>query len=330
MAKSVNQAFEEFNKDVVNLIKENTDNARSSRDWLISQLLAFPENIANFPDDYEEKHIKFGSFARNTKIRPLDDIDLMYCLKGGNAYYKVDDYDNNIFYIHTENATDNLKKLSNENYTLNSIKVVNKLVSALESVSQYSNAEIKRNQEAAVLNLVSYSWSYDIVPCFYTVNNFYLIPDGYGNWKASNPIIDQDNIKQTNQSYGGKVYQLVRTLKYWNANFLSPKLRSYLFEILVLNFVKSKVSQNNYNDINIKDFFYYLYLNILYDVQDPKGIQGNINNLTREQRERISNKAKSCYDLAVIAIDFEIEKNDQEKAIEQWKLIFGDKFPSYE
>jgi len=330
MAKSVNQAFEELNKDVVNLIKENTDNARKSRDWLITQLLSFPESVDDFPNDYPDKHIKFGSFARNTKIRPLDDIDLMYCLGGGNAYYQIDYYDNKKFYIHTENAIDSLKNLSNDDYTLNSIKVVNKLVKALETVSQYSNADIKRNQEAAVLNLVSYTWSFDIVPCFYTVNNFYLIPDGSGNWKASNPIKDQDNIKDTNQNFGGKVYQLVRTLKYWNANFTSPKLGSYLFEVLVLNFVKSKGSQNDFNDINIKDFFYYLYSNIRYDVQDPKGIQGNINNLTSEQRDRISNKAKDCYDTASIALDFEIEKKNQEKAIENWQIIFGDKFPSYE
>jgi hypothetical protein len=44
-----------------------------------------------------------------------------------------------------------------DDYSLNSIKVVNKLVKALETVPQYSNADIKRNQEAAVLNLVSYS-----------------------------------------------------------------------------------------------------------------------------------------------------------------------------
>lgn len=330
MAKSVNEAFEEFNKDVVNLIKENTDNARSSRDWLITQLLGFPVNIDDFPNDYPDKHIKFGSFARNTKIRPLDDIDLMYCLGAGNAYYQVDTIDNKKFYIHSENAVESLKKLSDDDNTLNSIKVVNKLVKALETVSQYSNAEIKRNQEAAVLNLVSYSWSYDIVPCFYTVNNFYLIPDGSGNWKASNPIMDHDNIKETNLNYGGKVYQLVRTLKYWNANFTSPQIDSYLFEVLVLNFIKSKRSQNEYNDINIKDFFYYLYSNICYDVQDPKGLQGNINNLTNEQRDRISNKAKSCYDTAKIALDFEIEKKNHEKAIENWQIIFGDKFPSYE
>jgi len=330
MATSVNQAFEEFNNGVVNLIKSNTDNARSSRDWLITQLLTFPENIDDFPYDYPKRHIKYGSFARNTKIRPLDDIDLMYCLGAGGAYYQVDIYNNQKYYIHTENAIDSLKSLSNEDFKLNSIKVVNKLVKALESVPQYSNAEIKRNQEAAVLNLVSYSWSYDIVPCFYTVNNFYLIPDGSGNWKATNPEIDHENIERTNINYGGKIYQLVRTLKYWNANFSSPKLGSYLFEVLVINFVKYKAAQSDYNDVNIKEFFNYLYSYILFDVQDPKGIQGNINYLTTEQRERLSSKARSCYDIASIALDLELKERNQEKAIENWKSIFGDKFPSYE
>ncbi|MEZ0007625.1 uncharacterized protein YhbP (UPF0306 family) [Flavobacterium sp. 28YEA47A] len=330
MAENVNQAFDIFNKDVVNLTKENTDNARSSRDWLIDQLLSFPEAIEDFPSDFPDKHIRYGSFARNTKIIPLDDIDLMYCLHGSNAYYSIDTVDKTKYYIHTENSSNELKKMSNDDETLNSIKVVNKFVGALKNVPQYSNSEIKRNQEAAILNLTSYSWSYDIVPCFHTVEHFYLIPDGTGNWKATNPGIDQENIKKTNQNYGGKVYQLVRTLKYWNANFTIPKIGSYLFEVLILNFVKNQGSQNKFNDINIKDFFYYLYQNIHYDVDDPKGIQGNINNLTFEQQTKISNKAKECYELAKLALDFEINHKNQEKAIENWRKIFGDKFPKYE
>ncbi|MDV3970176.1 nucleotidyltransferase [Elizabethkingia anophelis] len=330
MAKSVNQAFDEFNLNVVNLLKSTTDTARSSRGWLIDQLLGFPESVDNFPNDYPEKHIKYGSFSRNTKIRPLDDIDLMYCLSADNAYYYVDAYDLSKYYIHTPNASNNLKLLSDEYNVLSSIRVVNKLVSTLKNVPQYSNSEAKRNQEAAVLNLTSYAWSYDIVPCFYTVGGFYLIPDGSGNWKATNPGIDINNISETNKNYGGKVYQLVRTLKFWNANFTSPKISSYLFEVLVINFVKKSGSQNDYNDINIRDFFYYLYQTIYYDVQDPKSIQGNINDLTPEQRQRISNKAKDCYDIAVSAVDYELNKKDQQKAIEQWARIFGPNFPKYE
>lgn len=330
MASNVNQAFEEFNIKFVNLENLNTENARASRDWLIEQLLDFPERVENFPDDYPEKHIKYGSFARNTKIRPLDDIDLMYCFKAGHAYFSVDRFDSKKYYIHTQNASEDLRLLSDENHILNSIKVVNKIVNALKDVPQYIHAEKKRNQEAAVLNLKSYSWKFDIVPCFHTVHNFYLIPDGSGNWKATNPLIDIDNISQVNKKYGGKVYQLVRTLKYWNANFSSPKMKSYLFEVLILNFVRNSGIQNARNHINIRDFFNYLSAHIIYDVQDPKGFQGNINELDYEQRHRISRKAKECYDISVLAIQYELYNFDHDNAIEYWSKIFGQHFPKYE
>ena len=90
MAATVNSAFEEFNKNVVNLDPDRTSKAISSRDWLWGQLnkLDSKENL-NFPFKYEDKHIKFGSFARKTKIRELDDIDLMFCLTANGATYTL-------------------------------------------------------------------------------------------------------------------------------------------------------------------------------------------------------------------------------------------------
>ncbi|TRW22130.1 nucleotidyltransferase [Flavobacterium zepuense] len=329
MASTVNSAFSDFNKNTVNLEKNNTDNARSSRDWLLSQLNSFPNKVENFPLDYPDKHIKYGSFARNTKIKPLDDIDLMYCLHGSGGYYQIDFYNRNTYYIHTENSSENLQKLSDQN-KLNSIKVVNKFVKSLSNVPQYSNSSVKRNQEAAVLNLISYDWCFDIVPCFFTTEGLYLIPDGVGNWKATNPLIDNENVKSINSNYNGKVLQLIRVLKYWNVNSLSPKLGSYFFEIIVLNFVKSKVELPSFIDFAIRDFFDYLSLHIYYDVFDPKGIQGNINDLTYDQKVKISNKAKSCLEIANDAIYQETSLKNQKKAIENWCKIFGDKFPTYE
>lgn len=330
MATTVNNAFREFNKEVVNLEKSNTDSARISRNWLLSQLTAFPSKIDSFPLDYPEKHVKFGSFARNTKIRPLDDIDLMYCLHGSSAYYSIDTTNTHKYYIHTENSSEELKNLSSDNNILNSIKVVNKLVKSLSEIPQYSKSEIKRNQEAAVLNLSSYDWCFDIVPCLYAIDGFYLIPDGSGNWKATDPLKDQENVSSTNSKYEGKALQLIRTLKYWNTNFLSPKIGSYLFEVLILNFIKSKEELTAFIDINVRDFFIYLKDNIFYDVYDPKGIQGNINNLLHEQKQRISNKANSCLNLANEAITYEVSSKDQEKAIKKWREIFGNDFPTYE
>ena len=41
MAKTVGSAFEEFNKEVVNLAPDRTKKARDSRDWLIKKLSNF-------------------------------------------------------------------------------------------------------------------------------------------------------------------------------------------------------------------------------------------------------------------------------------------------
>ena len=205
MALTVNSAFEEFNKNVVNIDADKTKQARSSRDWLIEQLKALPSKIDDFPRLYNERHIKFGSFARNTKIKPLDDIDLILTFSADEATYSESALASNTYYIHTDNASQNLKNLSNNDNLLNSRRLVNKLVSSLQEIPQYYRAEIHRKQEAATLKLSSYEWNFDIVPAFFTVNNFYLIPDGNGNWKATDPRIDQKRVSDINQKHNGKI-----------------------------------------------------------------------------------------------------------------------------
>lgn len=326
MAKTVDTAFNEFNSDSVNLNPDRTNKAISSRDWLWEQLntLDSKEDL-DFPFKYKDKHIKFGSFARKTKIRELDDIDIMFCFTANGATYLQS---RNIFYIHTPNAGDRLKKLS-DNDVLNSRKVVNKVKKSLSKIEQYKSAELHSKGEAATLSLQSYEWVFDIVPCFYTDTNLYLIPDGNGNWKATDPRIDQDLISSTNQSYNGRVLQLVRTLKYWNRHNSSHTIGSYLFEQLIINFVNSKSELQQWIDINIRDFFYYLKTYIYYDVNDPKGIQGNLNNLSFEQKKSISEKANWAYEKANEAISAETSEKNQEKAINKWREIFGTKFPIY-
>ncbi len=86
MAQTVNAAFSKFLKDSVNLDKDVTDKGRSSRDWLYSQIASF-QNDASFPRSFSENDISYGSFARRTKTRPLNDIDLMICLAGKVKFF---------------------------------------------------------------------------------------------------------------------------------------------------------------------------------------------------------------------------------------------------
>ncbi|AIY14120.1 hypothetical protein [Cellulophaga baltica] len=327
MAKTVNSAFATFNKDFVNLDSGKTNTARTSRDWLYGQLNNFPDNDESFPLKYEDRHHKFGSFARNTKIRELDDIDLIYCLHGNNAYYSKSIFGNK-YYLHTENAGIRLKNLSDNNQ-LNSIKVVNKFVSSLSNISQYKSAAIHRRQEAATLNLTSYDWSFDIVPAFYTTSGFYLIPDGSGNWKATNPPLDQKYVTDLNNKHTHSVHQLIRTLKYWNRRAKMPTISSYLFENFVLNFCEYQDKLSDYIDVNVINFWYYLKSEVYNDVKDPKGIEANLNSLTYEEKQKISEKANEAYKIGYEANRLETKESDQESAINKWRQIFGNDFPEY-
>lgn len=326
MANTVNTAFNEFNKDVVNLDSDRTTKANSSRDWLYGQLnkLDAKEDL-EFPFKYEENHIKFGSFARKTKIKELDDIDIMFCLTGNGATY-LKSFET--YTIHTPNAGNRLKYLS-DNDILNSRKVVNKLKLSLAQIEHYKSADLHSRGEAATLNLQSYEWVFDIVPCFYTDTNLYLIPDGNGNWKSTDPRIDQNLLTTTNQNYNGRALQLIRTLKYWNRHHSTHTITSYLFEQIVINYINTKTELYEWIDFEVRDFFNYLSNNIYYSVSDPKGIQGDLNQLTYEQKKAISEKSRWANNKAIEATNAETQEKDQQKAINKWREIFGAKFPIY-
>lgn len=332
MANTVIQAFNEFMRDTVNLDYEITKRARNSRNWLISQIANFQLKESDFPKFYSEININFGSFARKTKIRELDDIDIMIGLDGQGATYTT--YPDKIeILVASESA--NLLKLCHSNSTsLNSKRVINKFVSACSNVPQYNNAEIKRNQEAVVLNLSSYPWSFDIVPCFVTSKDtyeksYYLIPDGNGYWKKTDPRIDKDRTTQINQNHNGNVLQVIRVLKYWNRRATMPTMSSYLIESMVLNYYERKDSKaSQFMHIEFPNVIAYIYNNIMGDVNDPKGIQGNINSMTYDERTTIKNKIARDYGIAKTAREFE-QNSDMKSSINRWREVFGSEFPKY-
>ena len=328
MGQTVNGAFTEFNRESVNLSSERTKKANCSRDWLIEQLNNLPDKVDNFPALFDGMSMKFGSFARRTKIRPLDDIDLILTFGAAGSIYWTNTYGQN-YSLYAPEAANDLIKLCNDDKSINSIKVVNKIVSSLNQIEQYKSASIHRRQEAATLQLNSYEWNFDIVPSFYTDTGYYLIPDGNGEWKATDPRIDQKRTTDINKKHDGKILQLIKTLKYWNKRAQMPTIPSYLFENLVLNFFNSKDKISDWIDVNLINFWLHLKTEIYNSVPDPKGFQSDLNTLSYEDKTKISNKAGDTYNKGYDAYKIETEGKNQESAINKWREIFGDDFPIY-
>lgn len=332
MATTVNMAFNEFMRDSVNLDPNVVSRARASRDNLLANISEF-NHAPDFFNLYEDINVHFGSFARKTKCRELDDIDLMIGISGDGGKYRGDDPWDNVRIIASE-TNPAQQECSNSDGTLNSIKVANRFKKKLEHVREYRRSEIKRNGEAIVLNLISKDWSFDIVPCFYTEKengrNYYLIPNGKGNWKKTDPHKDQHTVTYRNQATNGRLLELIRLCKKWNKVKHVKTMPSYLMETMLVNYcfrnVELPSNLSHRFTIALDIIRESLYYSAVYDMQ---GIQGDLlHRLTDEERAKIRVKADYDSKKAWQALK-DADQGNNKEAIQKWGEIFGSDFPIF-
>ena len=286
MPYSVNSCFDVFMRDFVNLNPERTTTARASRDWLVHKIEEL-SNSERIPPLYNgANHIFFGSFARNTKIRPLDDIDIMIMFDAQGC--TTDDVAKKIrktYPIYVNNPDAKLLSDYCDGNILNSRRMIEAIKKELGNIPRYSKAEIHRNQEAVTLQLSSYEWNFDILPA-------------------------------------------TRLMKYWKKEHWGNEVISYLFENFMIDWVNNlTIFPSTYPQL-VKRALEVLSSKIMMDYNDPKGFQGNINNLDIHARSRLAIMASQDASEARAAIQYE-QNYMTEAAINKWIKIFGNEFPRY-
>ena len=330
-ASTVDEAFAKFLKNKVNLDPDDSKGARTSRDWLRGHLHGFDDAHADFPRRYTDQDIDFGSFARKTKIRELDDVDLIHCLVADGATY----LDHGSYVSITTAPGTRLAGLCfQDSNLLSSTRVLNKFKKHLDEVPQYRAADVKRNAQAVTLELASYAWNFDIVPGFFTAKeangrNYYIIPNGNGHWMKTDPRLDRDRASAVNQKHAGRVLSALRLMKFWNRRHTAPFVPSYVFENMVLTHYGNRMDEvSQYVDMEVPKVLEYAATAIYHPIQDPKGIQGDLNELGFDQKVKVSGRASDDAKKARAA--WELESNgDHKSAIGKWREVFGPSFPSY-
>jgi len=327
-------AFNEFREKTVDLGAETTKGARSSRDYLVDQLKAIAKNDSAFPR-LIGNYLPFGSFARSTKIQPLDDIDILLPLVGTGTFSVRSSNNIYTYWLKIASPDAPLAIFPDDHGYVNSTKILNKIKNGLSGISKYKKAEIKKNMEAVTLSLSSYEWVFDIVPAVPISNGqggtayaYYLIPNGLGDWKRTDPRIDSNNVTRINGWHNGNFLPTVRLLKYWNGRPIAPKLASYYFETLALKVFDSASKISDF-PIAVDYFFKYCSLHLWSSCPDPKGLgpplDDGIDYATKKKVADALDEAGKYSDYALM-----YERNSEhEKAIYWWQRIFGDKFPKY-
>ena len=334
MARTINGALNELIQDRVNLIKSRTDAGRRSRDHLLEQTKRFNDNSLEKLDFAETYNLPFGSFSRRTKVKPLDDIDQMIGLNGGKLVWnEALKYDQAIISVRSTSDKGIWSQLLNDDNTLSPIKVLNRFKRMLSNMNGYQNPELNRRQQAVTFQMTSNEWNFDLVPCFHTTTDVYLIPSGNGNyWMKTDPRKDQVLATQVNQQHNGRVLEIVRLMKYWNnLNGKKSIPSSYLLEVMLLNFYENRSA---YWDTcgtlqqEVEKCLQYIKENIYSYVADPKEVEGNINRLDSDVQDKIY--ARVTQDLENIRYgNYYEDLGEKEQAFEYWEKVFGSFFPVY-
>jgi hypothetical protein len=326
-------AFDWYRNNIIDLDIDQTKRARGSRDYLFDQLKIIEGKDVIFPK-LTGSYISYGSFARSTKIRPLNDIDLLVLLNGTQTEANQSTSDPYKFWLTIKDPSAPLAKFPDNYGYVNSIKVLNKIKYSLTTITNYQKAEIHRNQQAITLNLSSYPWVIDIVPAV-PINNYsnngtayFLIPDGNGDWIRTDPRKDQSTVTDLNQRLNGNLLPTIRLLKAWNKRTTKPVLPSYYFENLAIKVFQQTWIYSSYQ--NAINYFFencpaYLWSNF----PDPKGLGPDLDSsISVETKQKISEAMKEATTHCGYAIMYENNK-DEKNAIYWWGRVFGGEFPVY-
>lgn len=172
-------------------------------------------------------HFKFGSSTRGTILpRSMDEnSDIDYMLVFNDSGYKPSTY-----------------------------------LTRLETFVKkyYSTSEIYRSSPTIVLELNHIK--FELVPATINWLGQYQIPDGNGDWMATNPNDFNNTLTDKNKNNGNLIKPTIRLAKYWNAKN-GYIYSSYLFEKRIVEFSFLWTKQNQ------RDFLFNVFDNISeYDV----------------------------------------------------------------
>lgn len=288
MTMTTSQAFAKFLEDITVTEYQKTSNIEVRKNRVVENLTtAFP-NTSDLPFS---RALLMGSAAKNTIVRPMDDIDVLAVFSNENNAWNTYCWDSKSFIYRVRRAYDGLE------------------------VAQVGT----RGQ--AVRVFFQNAGHVDIAPVFSYGNDVYGLPDGTGGWGRTAPTVANLWFGDRNSELGYNLAPLVRLLKKWN-NAHSKHFRSYHLETMAATVFKSLGSSRQ---DGLAKFFEWAPNHI--DVSDPGGQSGVLSSyLNGRTRPDAVQGLRTAAERARRACAAE-SAGDHAEAKRLWQIILGDSFP---
>lgn len=271
-----------------------------------------------------------GSYARGTKIHPLDDIDVMMVIDGTGLFVVENGQQANAEVRGSGSVGSPVHTYTYGTTGLISSKMIlEKFRDAIKEA--YPNSSISKDGQAINVWLESYNMGIDIVPCFHVLpkdgtKEFYFIPQGGESheWLKTNPKIDTEIVDGLDERHDKKFKSVVRLIKHWNEVHNNSRLKSYHLETIA-----SCIFHNHPNKITdyhtaLQYFFNNAGSYVQNSCSDMTGIGGVIDSyLTLENRNLTLQKIEQVRQQINPKVGLLFQATNQ---LSGWKKIYGDTF----
>lgn len=287
MATTVLTAFEQMLADL-----RLSDNQKAIAQGRISHLQAFFTAYA-----LDKAPWPIGSYNRETLIRWERDVDVMVALSL-SAYAARYKDDSAAFLTWIRNGLND----------------------------GYKNTKVS-TRGISVRIFLGEAIEVDLVPSFTRTGGGYLIPNGTGGWRATNPPFHHDLVQRENVRLD-RLKRLIRLMKAWN-NANGHPLRSFHVEMMVVA-AWCRSSSIPAWPTGVAQSLASLASQVTTRFFDPSTppVQSIDDDLGATERAAAQKMLRDDAGTAGLALQSDMAGRPRE-AFEQWGLVFRHKFPTY-
>ncbi len=237
-----------------------------------------------------------GSYRRETKTKPLKDVDIFVVIRSGGAQGS----------LRQEGPS----------------AILNKLAAILRL--KYENVVVDSMACTVIFGSGDDIVSFDVVPAFERATDEFEIPDTRtGTWIVTNPKKHHEMSTEKNKVCDGKFVPLVKMLKAINRELGDPVTPSFLTEVMAQELVKEPFGR--YQD-EVRWFLASASEGVADAWPDPAGLGPDVNTMTSSERSQAAKALEDSLEIAEHAI--RLEDDGQERAaVEEWRRLFGWRMP---
>ncbi len=270
-----------------------------------------------------------GSYARGTKLKPLDDIDVMVVIDGAGLHVVNSGLVQNIGVRGSEKHDNPILQHIGVDSLLSSAKVMSLFQKALSET--HPNSKIRNDEQAVNVWLESYGLGIDVVPCFHLIpqsgtRDYYFIPEGNGGtgWKTTNPKIDEEISSTLHERHDKKLKKVIRLVKYWNTVSNNGNLKSYHIETLAWHIFDKRTEVIRSLEDGLIAFFVGADEFLAIACADKTALGGPVDHyLSETARANSRQKVREVFGL--LSDTYVTHENDPALRKRVWQTIFSNK-----